>query len=245
MKTLCKFLALAAIPAMLLGACGKKADDSKKAQADYAKSLQDSIEIVKHEIDSCRDRVTVLRDQVNVWLRDFTTVANPREVGSYLIYTKFKDRYPSQSTGLTARILDNGQFELVATLAGGQPFDQINVQGPESGLSSAVVPNDQALNYRTEGLTTVSFTGAKADSIGQLIADNELNPITVNYLQGRPVKAWKVPEDYAKMLSATYLLYRNMNDARRLELRVPMLERKIALIKSHLSASADAESKKR
>lgn len=233
MKTLAKIALCALIPAAMLCGCAKKTVNSEKARQDYSRALDDSVSAIKQEIDSCRKQIKILNDQSAIWLRDFTNVSNPREVGSYLIYTSFRNRYPLTQTGLVARINDNGQFELIAALSGGRAFDQINVLGADGGLSSDVVPHDQALNYRSEGLTTVCFTGAKADSIGQLIADNELNPLTVNYLQGRAVSAWKIPNDYAKMLSATYLLYKYRKDATRLERRVPMLEQKVSLIKSH------------
>lgn len=224
--------------ALALGACAGKNEKGEKAKADYDRALADSIEIVKQEIDSCDAQIKINNDRINGLLADFTTVANPREVGSYLIYTPFKERYPLTETGLVARINDNGQFELIAALSG-RHFDQVMVQTDDESAESQVVPNDQALNYRNGSFTTVLFTGAEADSIGALIADNELNPITVNYLQGNPVSAWRMPADYAKMISTTYLLYKARREVSRLENRVPMLHEKINLLRSHQDRFAD------
>lgn len=231
MKTLTKIMASASA-LLLLGGCVARSNDGEKARADYAASLSDSIAAVQTEIDSCDSRISVLRNQVAGWMQDFTTVSNPREAGSYTILTSHRQKYPLTSTGLIARLNDNGQFELIAALVG-QPFDRIEVQGPSVTVSSATVPNDQALNYRTAALTTVLFTGPEADSIGEMIAANELNPLSVTYMQGRPVKSARLSADEAKMISYTYLLYKNRQDLARLERKVPMLHEKINLLRLH------------
>lgn len=231
MKTIVSIMASASALLMLAG-CVAKSNDGEKARADYAASLSDSIAAVQSEIDSCDSRISVLRDDVADRMADFTTVSNPREAGSYTILTSYKDKYPLRSTGLVARINDNGQFELIAALAG-QPFDCIEVQAPEVTVSSATVPNDQALNYRTAALTTVLFTGPEADSIGEMISENELNPLTVVYMQGRPVKSVKLSDGEAKMISYTYMLYKRRQDLAHLERKVPMLHEKINLLRLH------------
>lgn len=232
MKTI-KYLNLATVALMFLSACVSRTNDGEKARADYAQSLEDSIKIVKAEIDSCDQQIQIKREQISEWMRDFTTVANPREAGSYMILTSFKNHYPLSSTCLAARINDNNQFELIGALAG-KAFDNIVVQGPSVSAASAVVPNDQALNYRTPALTTVLFTGEKADSIGELIADNELNPLTVTFMQGSSaVQSWKISAENAKVISYTYLLFKETRELNRLERRVPMLNEKINLLRLH------------
>ena len=212
--------------------CVKRVDNSEKTRADYEKTLTDSIQRIKAEIDSCNDCIATLRDKVSERMNDFTTVANPREVGSYTIFTKFKTKYPLKSTGLVARIDENEKFELVAALSG-KPFQQVSVQAASESAETGVVPNDQALNYRTASLTTVLFSGEKADSVGRLIADNELNPLTVVYLQDNPVSSAGLTGEAAEMISQTWLLYNDMAELHRLERRVPMLHERINLLRQH------------
>lgn len=225
-------LILLAAGMSLMGSCVSRTNEGEKARADYDRALSDSIEIIRQEIDSCNAQITLLRNNINGRLDSFTTVSEPREAGSYMILSSYRNRYPLSSTGLVARINDNGQFELIAALSG-KPFDRITVQGPADTATSAVVPNDQALNYRTASLTTVLFTGATADSIGQVIADNELNPLTLTYLQSAPVQSWTIPADNAKMIAYTYLFYKDTRELSRLERRVPMLHEKINLLRLH------------
>lgn len=233
MKTLKTILTLA-VGAVLMCAlsCVRRVDNSEKTRADYEKTLTDSINSIKAEIDSCNGCIATLRDKVGERMNDFTTVANPREVGSYTIYTAYKSKYPLKSTGLCARIDENSRFELVAALSG-KPFQQIAVKTPEQTVESAVVPNDQALNYRTAALTTVLFSGAEADSIGRLIADNELNPLSIEYLQSGPVSSGKLDGDVAEMIAQTWLLYNDMAQLQMLERKVPMLYERIKLLRQH------------
>lgn len=223
-----------AMGAVLLSSisCVKRVDNSEKTRAEYEKSLTDSINSIKAEIDSCNDCIATLRDKVGERMNDFTTVANPREVGSYTIFTAYKSKYPLKSTGLCARIDENSKFELVAALSG-KAFQQIALRTSEETVESAVVPNDQALNYRTDALTTVLFSGAEADSIGRLIADNELNPLTVIYMQSGPVSSCKLSGEAAEMIAQTWLLYNDMAQLQKLERKVPMLHERIKLLRQH------------
>lgn len=216
-----------------LASCVGRNNDGEKAKEDYGRSLNDSIDAYKQEIDSCNEQISLLRDRVNNWLRDFTNVSNPREAGSYMIMTSAQNMYPLSTTGIIARLNDSGQFELIAALSG-RPFDCISVVSNRESVTSQIVANDQALNYRTESLTIVMFQGEKADSIGMLISDNQLNPITVNYLNGgKSIGSYQLGEKEAKVISYTYLLYKDNKEMKKLEHRIPMLHEKINLIRLH------------
>lgn len=223
-----------------LGACSGKKDNAEQARADYAQSLQDSVTALKAEIDSCNDNIAMLRERQDVWLRDFTTVANEREAAPYMIYTPFKEKYPPASTSLMARLAENGQFELVAACSG-KRFNSITVTAPSVSATSDVVPADQALNYMAGNLNVVMFTGTAADSIGHLIADNQLNDITVTFVNNGPVASWKMPLDYSKMIMATYELYASQRDMNAMERRIPMLSRKIDLLRRHIDRSTGTQ----
>lgn len=229
------FAAVAAIltAGIVLPACVKRVDNSEKSRADYVKILDDSIASVQQRIDSCEIEIDILRNEVADRMRDFTTVANPREVGSYIIMTPFASRYPLKSTGIVARIDDNNRFELVAALSGGKAFQQIAVNSQDASAQTGIVPHDQALNYRTGALTTVLFSGEGADAVGSVIADNELNPLTLVFIQSNPVQSWKIPAENARMIAATWLLYDASRKLGELERKVPMLHEKINLLRRH------------
>ncbi len=56
---------------LVLAGCGS-GNKGEQAKADYNRSLGDSIEIARQEIDSCNNRIKVLRDKVGQWLVNFT-----------------------------------------------------------------------------------------------------------------------------------------------------------------------------
>jgi hypothetical protein len=227
-----KKLILIAITAILLVSCGGKKRDNGAAKEGYSTMLSDSIASAQNEIDSCESAIERLNELTSKSLESFTTVANPREVGSYMIYTPFKSKYPLTGTGIIARINDTGQYELIASLSKGN-FDQIEVIVGNRSLRSKIVPNDQALNYRTASLTTVSFTGAETDSIGKAIATGGGDEIIIKYLNNRSVGTWKVPAEYREMLTKTWELYESSSGANRLERRAMMLHEKIKILRQH------------
>lgn len=232
--------AIAAALLTLLPACGGN-KKGEKMKADYSAALNDSIKSNELQITECENRLKDLTDNVNVWLRDFTPVNNPREVEGYSIYNGWQDRYPLQKTGLIARISENEQLELIAALSGGQ-FTSIKIETPTE-VYSDTVPHDQALNYKRDGLNTVMFSGARADSIAKAIADNELNTIKVVFIENGPRGSWTIPEDYKKMIAATWMLYSTRREQIRLEGRMKMLHEKINLLRAHIDKAAPASGK--
>lgn len=234
-----KYFALS-IALLALASCSPKKVGSERAD-DYAASLNDSIAAINAEIDSCENNLQILHDRVAEWLRDFTAVSNPREAGTYWIFTKFRDRYPLKGNGVITRINDNGQLELIAALKGA-PFDKIAVRTGETTIMSDTVPNDQALNYRVDGFSTVLFTGPRAVEIAKTIADNQLNHVAINYYGSNLILSWTVPQDVKEMIMSTYMLYSSQQDAARLEKRIPMLHEKINLIRTHQAAQKEGQS---
>lgn len=229
-----KRITIAILPALLLASCAGGNADKDKAKNDYRQALSDSITAAQRNVDSCENRLKVMTDNVNQWMRDFTVVNNSREVEGYYIFNGWQNRYPLQSTGMVARISNGERLELIAALKG-STFNAVMVESGEKSATTAVVPHDQALNYRREGLNTVMFAGAEADSVAQMIADNELNVVKVIFLEnGKPKGSWQIPEDYKKMISATWMLYSSRQQQMRLEAEMKKEFKKIEILRTHL-----------
>lgn len=229
-----KKITIAILPALLLASCAGGNADKDKAKNDYRQALADSVTAAQRNVDSCENRLKVMTDNVNQWMRDFTVVNNSREVEGYYIFNGWQNRYPLQSTGMVARISNGERLELIAALKGAT-FNAVMVESGEKSATTAVVPHDQALNYRREGLNTVMFAGAEADSVAQIIADNELNVVKVIFLEnGKPKGSWQIPEDYKKMISATWMLYSSRQQQMRLEAEMKKEFKKIEILRTHL-----------
>ncbi|MDE6409478.1 MAG: hypothetical protein K2K81_04455 [Muribaculaceae bacterium] len=228
-----KKLTIFFVAALMLGACAKKNDSGEREYETYKITLTDSVQIISNEMDSCNEVATTLKDKIGSLLPEFRAVNNSREVEGYMIFQGWENRYPLQSTGVVARLSESRQLELVAALKGGE-FDRIRVNAPSVSAETAVVPYDQALNYRRDGLNTVLFTGPEADKVANLIADNELNPITVTFLNGgKQTGTWRMDHDNAKMITMTYLLYSANKEHKELEVRLLKLGEKRKLLRQH------------
>lgn len=231
MKKVFGYVAAGTALMILAGCSSKSGDDNKKGALDeWNESLNDSIEFVKAEIDSCQNNLDILHDKVSGWLEDFTYVNNSREVEGYTIYKGWDKKYPLTSTGLIARITENEQLELVAAYRGA-PFTSITVETPDGSASSDVVERDQGLNYRVGDMTTVAFTGEKANEIARLVADNELNNIKVIFVGTKAVGNYSLPAGNKQMIAATWMLYDGRRNSALLEKRIPMLNEKIRIFR--------------
>lgn len=208
----------------------KKYDGSKAAEdrQSWIKSLNDSISALTEQNNGNAEKINRLRSEVSSQLNDFATIDNPREVEPYYIYSPFKSKYPLTSTGIAVRILKNESLEVVA--AASRPFSAITVRGGDSSYTTPVVPADQALNYTANGLTTVSFTGAVADSITDIIASAGTDS-RIEYLNPGVMTSYRVTPEIERLFRATNTLYDNQRRLHQLEQEVSINARKIELLK--------------
>lgn len=218
----------------LVASCGGNKSEKNDSGSTYKESLQDSIKTAQAEIDSCNLKIQEVTSIIDSQINNFAIVENPREVEGYYILKNWKSRYPLQSTGLIARVNKSEHLELSAALKGGT-FEQIEVVSGENSVLSSIVPHDQALNYRRDGITTVTFFGDQCNDVCKFIADNELNNITLCFLEkGKKKGSWQIPEEYKKMISATWIFASANSDLHSLELKNRMLHQKIDIIRKHL-----------
>lgn len=225
----------------LLASCGGKKYDGKERHQSYQETLNDSITAIQGEIDSCNTRLSEVHEAISERLSSFTVVNNPREAGSYIIYTPAAGKYPLRKTGIISRIGTSGQFELIAALSNGN-FDHIALTAEKETVMSDTVPHDQALNYRADGLNTVMFAGEAADRLGDFISNNMLNNIMLKYMSNVVVTNIYIPAETKKEIAFTYQLYDLQQQAAHLEMRIPMLHEKIKLLRMHLDANGATDS---
>lgn len=214
------------------GGCKKvvKSDAAKDHEA-WVGSLNDSVAATRAQIEVSMVEIDSLHREVAALLEDFDRVDDPRQVEPYTIAKGWSRKYPLTSTGLVARLTEGEQLELVAALKGGT-FEHLTVSSPDEGeCQTDVVPYDQALNYRADGLNTVAFTGARADSVAQLIALAAPGTVTVGY--GRT--SAKLPTDQQAMIAKTWRLYDAHRRAQRLEKTLPLLNEKVRILENRIA----------
>ena len=222
---------------LLLPAAGCRKYSGEKAAAERAAwhdAIRDSITEISARRHSDSLRLAGLHASLAEELPRFTQIGNPREVEPYYILSSFKASYPLTSTGIAARMTASEQYELIAALSGSR-FDAIRVTAGGASAESDVVPADQALNYTAAGLTTVAFSGARADSIGELVQANAAGPVTLEYLSaGRRVGSVTLSGAQKDWLSTTWSVCGAHSEAQRLERSLMVDARKIQLMEMRL-----------
>lgn len=229
-------ISIAALAALSVSSCGEKKSEARIEREKWLLSLNDSIAEYKSHIETATMQLTALQSHIGELLVDFEHVSNPRLVEGYYIYKGWSSRYPLKQTGVVARITEGEGFELIAALSGAH-FNQIRVETPSGFAETDIVPHDQALNYRAGNLNTVCFYGNAADSVGQLIAGNENEKITVIFLNGGKTGSYLIPTDTKKMLTATWKLFDAQRESHHLEKEIPMYSRRIDACRRMLEAN--------
>lgn len=223
---------------IIIGGCRKY--DSEKAtqnRADWQTSLLDSINDLTRSRSSDSLRLTELRENLATALDEFATVDNPREVEGYYILKTWERKYPLTSTGLIARLLKSEGLELIA--ASGKRFSAIRVVSGNESVESEIVPPDQALNYTANGLTTVAFTGAKADSIAQFVASHVSGEVKLEFLNPGVATSQIIPQPTKNMIMATWQLYEDILSTHRIEKSITINSRKIEILQLTLAREGE------
>lgn len=211
---------------IMSGCGGSKKDEAKQEHDAWINSLNDSIAAYKSHIETATKELDSIQSHIGGMIVNFQHVSNPRLVEGYYIYNGWANRYPLTSTGIVARITEDEGFEIIAALTGAH-FNQIRIETAAGSATSAVVPHDQALNYRAGNLNTVCFYGNATDSIGMLISANKNEKITLEFLNGSKTGNFVIPADQKEMVAATWQLYEAQAASHRLEKEIPMYSRRI------------------
>ncbi|MCM1490371.1 MAG: hypothetical protein NC095_06055 [Muribaculum sp.] len=226
-------LAVLAI-AMIGGGCHRRNEAKERIQAEreaWEASLPDSLKAIERQADSIRNEIKTLSLEMERMLPSFDYVNNPREVEGYYIAKSWKANYPLKATGLTARLTQGENLELIAALSGGAHFDRIRVEAGGESVESSRVPYDQALNYRMPGLNTVCFSDSAANSCARLIASHNGSDIKITYLNdSKKTGSLNYPKQSQSAMTETWNLYDTRVRMQHDERLIPLLARKAAII---------------
>ena len=203
-----------------------KKPQSALEREKWIESFNDSVSYYQNLNNEVNEKLTNINNKIQSILNDFEYVKNPRQVTGYYILKGWNSKIPFSSTALYARITDNENLELIATLKGGN-FNKISAECQNLKISSGVVPYDQALNYRHNGINTVCFSGSPADSVAQFISMNSDNKINIIFSEGNSDKIFTLPQDEKQMGAQTWNLFELKLEARTLQKELWINSRKI------------------
>lgn len=222
---------------LILGSCVKiKKPEALSEREQWINSFHDSIEIYQKQTADIEAELNNCNARMGDILNKFEHISNPREVTGYYILKGWKSKTPLTSTGIFARITENENLELIATLSGGT-FNKISVSDGNSIAESSVVPHDQALNYRHSSYNTVCFSGEKTDSLIQFIANHHASALKLNFMEGGSnKKSFTIPADEKDMIFQTWSLFEAQLQQKQLQKQLWINSRKIATYRRMLES---------
>lgn len=218
---------------VLISACNKvKKTDAEIERDNWIAGFADSIEYYQQQKMLIESQLQKINESIREELQNFELINNPREVTGYYLLKGWKNKIPYKSTGIYARINQNENLELIATLAGGT-FNKICI----GNFCSEIVPHDQAFNYRHEKYNTVYFTGGKADTIANYISDFANEKLTLEYVENAQQKNFIIPHDEKEMISKTWKLFSSQQKVHQLQKELWMDSRKIDAFRRMMDAN--------
>lgn len=140
----------------------------------------------------------------------------PNVEGYYVAKDAYKEHFLN-STGLSARVTDIGEFYIVSSLNPSSGLRHIAISVSVAG-QTATTPNvayDGALNYRISGSEMITFTPSQSDSIGALIASYPNEKVDVTFIgETGKTKRIKLSATDAKGIATAYNYARSINAMR-------------------------------
>ena len=194
------------IAILIITGCSKlKTPPAISERNQWIESFKDSIDFYSKQAERINKDLLECNDRMARLLDNFEHISNPREVTGYYILKGWKSKLPFTHTAIYARVNENENIELIATLAGGT-FTSISVTNGEEEISSQSVPYDQAMNYRHANYNTVCFIGNKSDSVAEFINRHQDSRLSLLFKGGGKNNNFVIPEDEKRMISQTWEL---------------------------------------
>lgn len=212
---------------LLFSSCAKiKKTEAEKEREAWIQSFTDSIEYYENLKKQIVDKLNEDNKRLSDLFSDFDKINNPREVTGYYLLKGWNNKIPLTSTGIYARMNENEELELIATLTGGT-FNHIGVGTGDKEVFSEIMPHDQAFNYRHPGYNTVYFSGGKADTIAQYIADHVNDKVVLQFIEGKNKRNFILPENEKNIISKTYNLISLQRQSKELQKELWISSKKV------------------
>lgn len=210
----------------------------------WIESFNDSVKIYKERSESASKEIGQLHDEATEQLKNFEFVNGSKEGTGFYIYKGWRGRMPLQSSGLTARISEKEQLEIMATFTGGI-FTQMVVSDGSSKYTTHIITYDKAVANRVGDRCSVGYFGASADSIAMIVADISTNPISISYLNGKTIGTITLPADQKNMILETYRLYQTLSAVHKMEKDISVYSKKIDIFRKMMERDDTLRNRKK
>lgn len=197
---------------------------------------------IAEEIIEVEDAITQAEDDYTSIVEKMQKVVDPELNDYYWIAKEGTTPKFIETTGIQARVLDNGDFCLVSEVieAGNLHHNSVTLTLDGESVTSGSVPYDGELNYRLNGSETVTYGSEKAKEIGQFAADHPDHAMTLTFNgENGKTKQMKLTAKQVQAIADTYNMSVIQKNAQSLYAKRQLLQRKKALAEDQKNRSAE------
>lgn len=134
------------------------------------------------------------------------------------------------STGISGRVSEIGEFYIVSCVNGGSPnYSSVTIENGNDKVTSETVAAGNARNYSHGGARIISFTPAESDSLGRFVVDNRsAKSLTVRF-NGKGNRTVKLTQKEINGIATAYLFAKAVNLQRTATINAERLQKRLEL----------------
>lgn len=134
------------------------------------------------------------------------------------------------STGISGRVSEIGEFYIVSCVNGGKPdYNSIILEAGDAKITSQAVSSGNARNYSHGGARIISFTPAESDPLGAFVVNNRLaKSLTVRF-NGRGNRSVKLTSKQIDGIATAYLFAKAVNALRTATINGERLQKRLEM----------------
>ncbi len=168
--------------------CGTDSKDAKgdgmtpaaREHAAMRASLRDSAALYRQRAEELQPQIEALQAEFDSLSGILELDARPEYVEHYRVAKGWKGYDTMAGTGILARLLENGDIEVVASSASGS-FTSVTLSSGGESATTQSVAEGSGLNYTVGNVTRVTFIGADASALCGFAAAHKGSPLKLTY----------------------------------------------------------------
>lgn len=178
---------------------GRKMTAAAREHAAMRASLKDSAALYKERAEALQPQIEALSAEFDSLVNNLEVDARPEYVEHYRVAKGWKGYDTMAGTGILARLLENGDVEVVVSSTAA-PFSSVTLSSGSESVSTQSVAKGSGLNYTVGKVTRVTFIGADAAALCDFAAAHEGSPLTLS-CRGASSSSFRLSDRQAAMLS--------------------------------------------
>lgn len=205
-KTIVRTAAVAVGLCLAAASCGsdgeKKETKMTKAAQEHAAmraSLKDSAALYKQRTESLLPKMEELQKEFETLNLQFEIDNRADYVEIYRVAKGWKGYDTMSGTGILARLLENGETEVVVSSAAGK-FSSVALSGGGQSVATQPVKDNSGLNYTVGNVTRVTFIGADAKALCNFADAHRNDALTLTF-RGASTSSIKLSKSQTDMLA--------------------------------------------